>query len=53
VSLTIATWNVNGIRARSQQVLDWIARDAPDIVCLQETKARPDQLPALLFEPED
>ena len=53
MSLTIATWNVNGIRARSQQVLDWIARDAPDIVCLQETKARPDQLPALLFEPED
>jgi exodeoxyribonuclease III len=51
--MTIATWNVNGIRARAEQVLDWIARDTPDIVCLQETKARPDQLPALLFEPED
>jgi exodeoxyribonuclease-3 len=43
---------VNGIRSRAGQVIDWIARDAPDIVCLQETKARPDQLPPLLFEPE-
>ena len=43
---------MNGIRARSGQVIDWIARDAPDIVCLQEIKARPDQLPPLLFEPE-
>ncbi len=50
--MKIATWNVNGIRARSPQVLDWIARDQPDIVCLQEIKARPDQLAALLFEPE-
>lgn len=50
--LRIATWNVNGIRARSGQVLDWIARDTPDIVCLQEIKARPEQLPAMLFEPD-
>ena len=50
--MRIATWNVNGIRSRAGQVIDWIARDAPDIVCLQETKARPDQLPPLLFEPE-
>jgi exodeoxyribonuclease III len=48
----IATWNVNGIRARSGQVIDWIARDSPDVVCLQEIKARPDQLGPLLFEPE-
>ena len=50
--MRIATWNVNGIRARSAQVLDWIARDSPDVVCLQEIKSRPDQLAALLFEPE-
>ena len=49
MSLKVSTWNVNGIRARSQQVLEWIASDTPDIVCLQETKARPDQLPALLY----
>jgi exodeoxyribonuclease-3 len=48
----IATWNVNGIRARSGQVIDWIARDEPDVVCLQEIKARPDQLGPMLFEPE-
>ena len=51
--MRIATWNVNGIRARNAQVIDWIARDRPDIVCLQEIKAKPDQLPPMLFEPED
>ncbi len=49
----IATWNVNGIRARQGQLLDWVARDRPDVVCLQEIKAKPAQLPALLYEPED
>ena len=52
-SMRVATWNVNGIRARNAQVIDWIARDRPDIVCLQEIKAKPDQLPPLLYEPED
>ena len=50
--MRLATWNVNGIRARNAQVIDWIARDRPDVVCLQEIKARPDQLPPVLFEPE-
>src|SRR2546426_11906077 len=35
----IATWNVNGIRAREAQVLEWIGLDRPDVVCLQEIKA--------------
>ena len=35
----IATWNVNGIRARQAQVQDWIERERPDVVCLQEIKA--------------
>ena len=48
--MKIATWNVNGIRAREAQVLEWIARDRPDVVCLQELKARPDQVPAPLRE---
>jgi len=43
--MKVATWNVNGIRAREAQLCDWIARDRPDIVCLQEIKARPDQVP--------
>jgi len=46
----IATWNVNGIRAREAQVLEWIGRDRPDVVCLQEIKAAPAQVPAALHE---
>ena len=43
--MKIATWNVNGIRARQGQLLDWLAAEKPDIVCLQEIKASLDQLP--------
>jgi exodeoxyribonuclease-3 len=42
----IATWNVNGIRARETQLCDWLERDQPDVVCLQELKAEPGQIPA-------
>ena len=50
--MKIATWNVNGIRARQAQVQDWIARERPDVVCLQEIKAAPDQIPLLLHDLE-
>ena len=43
--LKVATWNVNGIRARQAQFCDWLARDRPDVVCLQELKAEPGQIP--------
>jgi exodeoxyribonuclease-3 len=43
--MKIATWNVNGIRAREAQFCEWIARDRPDVVCLQELKAQPEQIP--------
>jgi exodeoxyribonuclease-3 len=43
--MKIATWNVNGIRAREAQLSEWLERDRPDVVCLQEIKARPDQVP--------
>ena len=43
--MKVATWNVNGIRAREAQLCDWLERDQPDVVCLQEIKARPDQVP--------
>ncbi len=46
--MKIATWNVNGIRAREAQVVEWLARDEPDIVCLQEVKATPEQVPPSL-----
>ena len=43
--MKIATWNVNGIRARETQLCEWIERDQPDIVCLQELKAELAQIP--------
>jgi exodeoxyribonuclease III len=48
----LATWNVNGIRARQAQVQDWIAHERPDVVCLQEIKASSDQIPTALCEME-
>lgn len=43
--MKIATWNVNGIRARGAQLCEWLERDRPDVVCLQELKATPEQVP--------
>jgi exodeoxyribonuclease-3 len=43
--MKIATWNVNGIRARRGDLLDWLAAERPDLACLQEIKASIDQLP--------
>ena len=43
--MKVATWNVNGIRARQAQFCEWLARDRPDVVCLQELKAEPSQVP--------
>jgi exodeoxyribonuclease III len=50
--MKIGTWNVNGIRARHAQVQEWVEREQPDIVCLQEIKAASDQVPAALCEME-
>ena len=43
--MKIATWNVNGIRARQAQFCEWVDRDSPDVICLQELKAEPAQIP--------
>jgi exodeoxyribonuclease-3 len=48
--MKIATWNVNGIRARHTQVAEWVAREQPDVLCLQEIKATPDQVPEAIRE---
>ncbi len=43
--MKIVTWNVNGIRAVKQKgFFEFCAREKPDILCVQETKAHPDQL---------
>ncbi|WP_411887716.1 exodeoxyribonuclease III [Hydrocarboniphaga effusa] len=36
--MRVATFNINGIRSRLPALLDWLERDQPDIVCLQELK---------------
>ena len=51
--MKIATWNVNGIRARAAEVQAWAADVEPDIFCLQEIKATADQIPGLLLPLED
>ncbi len=49
----IVTWNVNGIRACAKKgFLDWLEAEGADIVCLQETKAWPEQLDEGLARPE-
>jgi exodeoxyribonuclease III len=42
--MKVATWNVNGIRARESQFVEWAREDRPDVVCLQEIKATPEQM---------
>ena len=42
--MRIATWNVNSIRSRIEQVNQWLGENKPDVLCLQETKAAPEQV---------
>ena len=43
--MKIITWNVNGLRAvLRKQALAWVWNQDPDVLCLQEVKARPEQL---------
>jgi exodeoxyribonuclease-3 len=46
----IATWNVNGARARQAEIQTLTEREQPDVLCLQEIKAAPDQLPVWLLD---
>jgi exodeoxyribonuclease-3 len=50
--MKIATWNVNGVRARQAQLQEFIEKEAPDVLCLQEIKASSDQLPVWICELE-
>jgi len=44
--MQIATWNVNSLKVRLPQVLDWLAATRIDVLCLQETKLTDDRFPA-------
>ncbi|QPC87553.1 exodeoxyribonuclease III [Mesorhizobium sp. NBSH29] len=48
--MKIVTWNINGVRARIENLLHWLAESAPDIVCLQEIKSVDEQFPRLEIE---
>ena len=43
--MKVATWNVNGIRARHEQFARWAEAERPEVICLQEIKAKLDQIP--------
>lgn len=47
--MRIATFNCNSVRTRLPAILDWLASHAPDVLCLQETKATDDDFPADAF----
>ena len=48
--MRIATWNINGLRARCDFVLHWLEARKPDIVGLQELKLTDEQFPIDVFE---
>ncbi len=47
MTLRIATWNVNSLRQRLDHLARFAAEVAPDVICLQETKVRDEEFPAL------
>jgi exodeoxyribonuclease-3 len=48
--MKIATWNINGIKARLDTALTWLAEAKPDVLCLQEIKCVDEAFPADPFE---
>ena len=48
--LTIATWNINSVRLRAALVTRFLEAEAPDVLCLQETKVRDEKFPREPFE---
>ena len=48
--MQIATWNVNSVRTRLDQVLAWLEQEQPDLLCLQETKVDDPLFPLEAFE---
>ena len=48
--MKIATWNVNSIRTRLEQVINWLSENPVDVLCLQETKVVDQDFPLNSFE---
>ncbi len=51
--MKLVTWNVNGIRARFHELVTLSEAERPDIICLQEIKATPAQIPDVLVAAAD
>ena len=47
--MRIASWNVNSVRTRLEQVLTWLEQEQPEVLCLQETKVSDDLFPTEAF----
>lgn len=48
--MKIATWNINGVRARIDTALTWLKDAQPDILCMQEIKSEDAAFPSEMFE---
>jgi exodeoxyribonuclease-3 len=48
-AVKIATFNANSVRVRIGQITEWLEREAPDVLCLQETKVRDGEFPVEEF----
>ncbi|MCA3716448.1 MAG: exodeoxyribonuclease III [Phenylobacterium sp.] len=48
--LRLATWNINSVRLRAEQVARFLAEQSPDVLCLQEIKCRDGEFPKAAFE---
>jgi len=48
--MRIATWNVNSIKQRLDNITAWLAETSPEVACLQETKCLDDAFPREAFE---
>jgi len=48
----LLSWNVNGVRAAAKRgLIEWLLKSQPDVLCLQEVKGHPDDLPPELLAP--
>ena len=48
--MRIATYNINGVKARLPRLLEWLEETQPDIACLQEVKSQDEGFPVEEFE---
>lgn len=48
--MKIATWNINGVKARLESALTYLRHESPDVICLQEIKSVDENFPATAFE---